>query len=116
MADLAAGHAETCDAWHRDGRLAGSLPYSDLRTGNAMDLDWMNFTVNERQGHGYTYIGENIWWTTESVMREDITGIIRDLYNEKPFYTFSSGACVPGQMCGHYTQVRKILLVLMKYF
>ena len=26
-------------------------------------------------------------------------------YEEKADYTYSTNACVPGRMCGHYTQV-----------
>ena len=79
LANLAAGHAATCDAWHRP--------------------------AEERTGYGFTYIGENIWWSTEQQMRADLTQVIRDLYNEKPYYNFQTTGCQQGQMCGHYTAV-----------
>uniref|UniRef100_A0A914XN10 SCP domain-containing protein n=1 Tax=Plectus sambesii TaxID=2011161 RepID=A0A914XN10_9BILA len=78
LAALAKDHASKCDAWHRD--------------------------ASERRGHGYRYIGENIWWSTEPFLRHDLKSVIRDFYNEKPFYDFNSLWCRPGEMCGHYTQ------------
>lgn len=63
------------------------------------------FSAYERRGHGYSYIGENIWWSNEAYLRHDLTGVIMDFYNEKPFYNYATMQCWRGAQCGHYTQV-----------
>jgi len=35
----------------------------------------------------------------------NLTGVAYAWWNEKQYYTFSSGACASGQICGHYTQL-----------
>lgn len=74
--------------------------------------DWASrCAAMHRPGHdrvnraGFNVIGENIWWSSESYLRRDLASIVRSLYDEKPFFSYSSNWCQPGQMCGHYTQV-----------
>uniref|UniRef100_A0A915AK97 ShKT domain-containing protein n=1 Tax=Parascaris univalens TaxID=6257 RepID=A0A915AK97_PARUN len=78
LASLALGHVQRCDAWHR--------------------------SAYERRGYGYSYIGENIWWSNEAYLRTNLESVILDFYNEKPFYDFQTTGCW-GAQCGHYTQV-----------
>ncbi|KAM3727379.1 GLIPR1-like protein [Dirofilaria immitis] len=78
LADLAYGHAARCDAWHR--------------------------SAYERQGHGYFYIGENIWWSNEVYLRHNLQSPMLDFYNEKPYYDYNTNSCMKGAQCGHYTQ------------
>ncbi|VDM43566.1 unnamed protein product [Toxocara canis] len=65
----------------------------------------MHFAAYERRGYGYSYIGENIWWSNEAYLRGNLESVILDFYNEKPFYDFGTTGCW-GAQCGHYTQVR----------
>ncbi|EFO25165.2 hypothetical protein LOAG_03326 [Loa loa] len=78
LADLAYGHAKRCDAWHR--------------------------SAYERQGYGYSYIGENIWWSNEAYLRSNLQTAMLDFFNEKPYYDYNENKCMEGAQCGHYTQ------------
>ncbi|VDM21842.1 unnamed protein product, partial [Wuchereria bancrofti] len=78
LADLAYGHAKRCDAWHR--------------------------SAYERQGHGYSYIGENIWWSNEAYLRSNLQSAMLDFFNERPYYDYNTNKCMKGAQCGHYTQ------------
>ncbi|KAL3990523.1 Cysteine-rich secretory family protein [Acanthocheilonema viteae] len=78
LADLAYGHAKKCDAWHR--------------------------SAYERHGHGYSYIGENIWWSNEAYLRSNLQSAMLDFFNERPYYDYSTNKCMKDAQCGHYTQ------------
>ncbi|VDM99362.1 unnamed protein product [Thelazia callipaeda] len=78
LADLAYGHVQRCDAWHR--------------------------SAYERQGHGYSYIGENIWWSNEAFLRPNLQSAMLDFFNEKPYYNYYTNRCWQNAQCGHYTQ------------
>lgn len=58
-----------------------------------------------RGKYGYDRVGENIWWSDETFLRDDMTSVVRSFYQEKAYYYFESRACQSGQVCGHYTQV-----------
>ncbi|OZC08512.1 SCP-like protein [Onchocerca flexuosa] len=87
LADLAYGHAMRCDAWHRSGQSAKEL-----------------FNTYERRGHGYFYIGENIWWSNEAYLRPYLQSVMLDFFNERPYYDYNTNRCMEGAQCGHYTQ------------
>lgn len=59
----------------------------------------------ERQGHGYSYIGENIWWSNEAYLRSNLQSAMLDFFNERPYYDYNANRCMRGAQCGHYTQV-----------
>uniref|UniRef100_A0A915IM52 SCP domain-containing protein n=1 Tax=Romanomermis culicivorax TaxID=13658 RepID=A0A915IM52_ROMCU len=53
---------------------------------------------------GFAAVGENLWWTSSSVLWKNLRRVIWDFYREKYIYDFNTGYCPPGQLCGHYTQ------------
>lgn len=59
----------------------------------------------ERQGHGYSSIGENIWWSNEAYLRPNLQSAMLDFFNERPYYDYSTNECMKGAQCGHFTQV-----------
>lgn len=66
----------------------------------------MNFiSAYERRGHGYFYIGENIWWSNEAYLRPYLQSVMLDFFNERPYYDYNTNRCMEGAQCGHYTQV-----------
>ncbi|MBN3281885.1 PI16 inhibitor, partial [Polyodon spathula] len=46
--------------------------------------------------------GENLFLTSGQL---NGTHVVQNWYNEHLDYTFHTGSCTPGKMCGHYTQV-----------
>ena len=66
--------------------------------------------ANQRVGYGFSYIGENIWWSTEWWLRENLEAVVQMWYNEKPYWNFYSLTCARGQQCGHYTAVSFVFI------
>ena len=48
--------------------------------------------------------GENLFAITDEGM--DVPRAVEEWYLEREHYNLSAANCEPGQMCGHYTQVR----------
>ncbi|KAI4335448.1 hypothetical protein L6164_014092 [Bauhinia variegata] len=48
-------------------------------------------------------LGENIYWGSGSGWTP--SDAVRAWADEEKYYTYSTNACVEGQMCGHYTQI-----------
>lgn len=48
--------------------------------------------------------GENLFAITDEGM--DVPLAVEEWYLEREHYNLSTATCEPGQMCGHYTQVR----------
>lgn len=48
--------------------------------------------------------GENLFAITDEGM--DVPRAVEEWYLEQEHYNLSAASCDPGQMCGHYTQVR----------
>lgn len=48
--------------------------------------------------------GENLFAITDEGM--DVPLAVEEWYLEREHYNLSTATCDPGQMCGHYTQVR----------
>ena len=77
-----------------------------------MAQDWANRCVWE---HGnpyyanqpYPQIGQNNYANTANPY--NLADAIFAWYDEKQFYNYDTGDCVPGEMCGHYTQVSEWL-------
>uniref|UniRef100_A0A915PJW7 ShKT domain-containing protein n=1 Tax=Setaria digitata TaxID=48799 RepID=A0A915PJW7_9BILA len=90
LANLAYDHAKRCNAWHRSGQ---SFRRIKSRT-----------VAYERRGHGYSYIGENIWWSNEVYLRSNLQSSMLDFFNERPYYNYNTNQCFRGAQCGHYTQ------------
>ncbi|VDK72086.1 unnamed protein product [Litomosoides sigmodontis] len=78
LGNLAYDHAKRCDAWHR--------------------------SAYERQGHGYSHIGESIWWSNEAYLRSNLQSAMLDFFNERPYYDYTTNKCMLGAQCAHYTQ------------
>ncbi|XP_033119600.1 cysteine-rich venom protein-like isoform X3 [Anneissia japonica] len=63
------------------------------------------------QGHrsstklGELGMGENLAFSTDPFVGKKLLSGVQGWYDEVNFYTYASGACQPGKMCGHYTQV-----------
>jgi len=87
---------------------------------NMERLTWNEFLASTaeslaakcRWGHGeihhggnarYKVVGQNLYAGTESAI--DLTSAIQAWYDEKQDYTYDTMKCVPGKMCGHYTQL-----------
>ena len=75
--------------------------------------------VRDKEIMPYDRVGQNLY--TISNGRLDLSSATQDWYDEKPDYDFNTypnldeKGCVPGQMCGHYTQVH-ILFYFIFYF
>ncbi|KAH1117125.1 hypothetical protein GLYMA_17G066100v4 [Glycine max] len=48
-------------------------------------------------------LGENIYWGSGSAWTP--SDAVRAWADEEKYYTYATNTCVPGQMCGHYTQI-----------
>jgi len=48
-------------------------------------------------------LGENIFWGSGSDWTP--SDAVRVWADEEKYYTYATNSCVPGQMCGHYTQI-----------
>ncbi|QCD80415.1 pathogenesis-related protein 1 [Vigna unguiculata] len=48
-------------------------------------------------------LGENIFWGGGSAWTP--SDAVRVWADEEKYYTYATNSCVPGQMCGHYTQI-----------
>lgn len=48
--------------------------------------------------------GENLFAITDEGL--DVPLAVEQWHVEREYYNFSAATCEPGQMCGHYTQVR----------
>ena len=51
----------------------------------------------------YTYVGENLAITSNP--KKNYTELIKSWFQEREYYDYETNSCLPGQMCGHYTQV-----------
>ncbi|TKR89807.1 hypothetical protein L596_013852 [Steinernema carpocapsae] len=78
LARTALEHAKTCDGWHSKS--------------------------SDRLNQFYSYIGENIWWSNDKVLRKNLRSAMLEFYNEKRFFFFGQNMCGKGKMCLHYTQ------------
>lgn len=57
----------------------------------------------------YKPMGQNIYALSAYPNKIDYAGITFSWFDEKQFYDYNDMTCVPGEMCGHYTQVHKPL-------
>lgn len=58
---------------------------------------------SQQAGQLYAYVGENLAITSNP--KKNYTDLINSWFQEREYYDFETNSCLPGQMCGHYTQV-----------
>lgn len=54
---------------------------------------------------GVSWVGENLYITSNYQYEGVTKAAIQAWYNEKSDYEYESNTCMPGEVCGHYTQV-----------
>lgn len=58
---------------------------------------------SQQAGLLYTYVGENLAITSNP--KKNYTDLINSWFQERQYYDYDTNSCLPGQMCGHYTQI-----------
>ncbi|KAL5467542.1 hypothetical protein EMCRGX_G031790 [Ephydatia muelleri] len=58
---------------------------------------------SQQAGQLYAYVGENLAITSNP--KKNYTDLINSWFQEREYYDFETNSCLPGQMCGHYTQI-----------
>ena len=58
--------------------------------------------------NGVSWVGENLYITNAGLYEGVARDAIQAWYNEKSDYDYNSSTCMPGRVCGHYTQVGQI--------
>ena len=53
---------------------------------------------------GFSAVGQNLAIGTSPVNRDGVDATDR-WFAEEDYYTLETNYCLPGEMCGHYTQV-----------
>lgn len=69
---------------------------------------WRHNDDRSAQSDTYAYVGENLYITTSP--DNDYEAAVQSWYDEVKDYDYDTGKCTPGEVCGHYTQVRVILV------
>ena len=77
-----------------------------------MSQRWADTCVYEHgglEGPGYTSsfknVGQNLAYSTDPITGKDGIDATDRWHSEEDFYTLETNYCLPGEMCGHYTQV-----------
>lgn len=73
----------------------------------AEDCTFAHSPSADRMGlvDGVSWVGENLYITSQHLYEGVAEDAIQAWYNEKSDYDYESNTCVPGRVCGHYTQV-----------
>ncbi|XP_069124549.1 uncharacterized protein [Argopecten irradians] len=82
------------------------MKWSDVLAGKAQEYaekcEWRHSDKSTRKDQlGYSFVGENLYVSTEY----SVTKSVKSWADEKAFYDFWANTCVPGEQCGHYTQM-----------
>ncbi|MQL91533.1 hypothetical protein Taro_024141 [Colocasia esculenta] len=103
-----AGAQNTPSDWvrlHNAARLTVGVPPVSWDNSVAAYASWY---ANQRRGdcqlvHSMGRYGENLYkgWGREFTAED----AMRSWVNERQYYNCGSNSCVPGKVCGHYTQV-----------
>ncbi|XP_033119764.1 peptidase inhibitor 16-like, partial [Anneissia japonica] len=95
---------------HNNYRLNVSPSAGDMRklvyddTVASVAIDWVATCPTNHNPNRNNY-GENMAFSTQPFDGDSLLSGIEGWYEEVGDYTYSTGACEAGKMCGHYTQV-----------
>ncbi|OWF37538.1 cysteine-rich secretory protein LCCL domain-containing 2-like [Mizuhopecten yessoensis] len=82
------------------------MKWSDVLAGKAQEYaekcEWRHSDKGGRRDKlGYRFVGENLYISTSY----GVTKSVKSWADEKAYYDYWANTCVPGQQCGHYTQM-----------
>ncbi|XP_060084712.1 GLIPR1-like protein 1 [Ylistrum balloti] len=82
------------------------MQWSDVLAGKAQEYaercEWQHSDKSGRRNKlGYRFVGENLYISTAY----GVTKSVKSWADEKAYYDYWANTCVPGQQCGHYTQM-----------
>ena len=60
---------------------------------------------------GVSWVGENLYITSASQYEGVTKDAIEAWHNERSDYNYDSNTCMPGRVCGHYTQVSVMIRI-----